>query len=278
MSGNPILAGVIGFPIQHSKSPFLHGYWLKRFRIRGHYVPFAISPENLERGLAALNQLGFSGVNVTIPHKSAVLELATSVSDLAARIGAANTLTFDGRGGFHADNTDCYGFLKNVCDAAPEWSAEERPALVVGAGGASRAIVAGLVTEGCTEIRVANRTRSRAEDLRRHFGDSVVVVDWQDLSSATENTGLIINTTSLGMNGGPELTIDLVKAPSDVVVTDIVYTPLNTPFLRLARSRGLKTVDGLGMLLHQAVPGFERWFGKTPTVDEELRQIILDLS
>lgn len=275
MSEAPLLAGVIGWPIGHSRSPALHGHWLARYGIRGHYVPMAVAPDNLAEALAVLPKLGFRGVNVTIPHKETVLAQADEVTERAARIGAANTLTFLPLGGFRADNTDGAGFIANLRQARPEWRPEEGPALVLGAGGAARAIVQTLADAGAPEIRLANRTRVRAEALAASAGDVVRVVGWNEAEAAMEGATTIVNTTSLGMEGQPPLEIGFDAAPRDALATDIVYQPLVTPFLQRAAEAGLATVDGLGMLLHQAVPGFETWFGRRPEVDDELRAAVL---
>ena len=271
----PPLAGVIGWPIGHSKSPVLHGHWLKRYGINGHYVPIGLRPENFEDGLRSLMALGFKGVNVTIPYKENVLSIATSVSDRAALIGAANTLIFRENGGIRADNTDGYGFIANIRQHAPDWDATAGAALVLGAGGASRAIVSSLLQEGAEEVRIANRTRHRADILKDQFGAKVVVVDWARINDATDGVGTLVNTTSLGMEGQPPLKIRLSGLPKSALVTDLVYAPLKTELLQSAEEFGLQTVDGLGMLLHQAVPGFEAWFDHRPTVDDDLRAAVL---
>jgi len=275
MSAAPRLAGVIGWPIGHSRSPALHGHWLRRYGIAGHYVPVAVAPDRLEDSLRALALLGFRGCNATIPHKEAALALAAEASATARRIGAANTLTFRPDGSVFADNTDAYGFLANLRQAAPGWRAGAGPALVLGAGGAARAVVAGLIDAGVSELRLANRTRARAEELAAHFGAAVAVVDWARAEDAAEGVATIVNTTSLGMAGQPPLELRLNAAPETALATDLVYQPLVTPFLALAAARGLATVDGLGMLLHQAAPGFEAWFGVAPEVDGELRAAVL---
>ena len=276
MSGvGPPLAGVLGWPIGHSRSPRLHGHWLRRHRIPGHYVPMSVAPDDLAEALRALPRLGFVGVNVTIPHKEQALALATTVSEEAARIGAANTLTFLDGGGVHADNTDGYGFLANLRQAAPGWSALAGPALVLGAGGSARAVVAALIADGAPEVRLANRTRARAEALAAHFGPVVRVVDWAEADAAAGGAATIVNATSLGMADAAGAALTFAAAPAGAVVTDLVYRPLETAFLAAARARGLAVVDGLGMLLHQAVPGFERWFGVRPEVDADLRAAVL---
>jgi len=273
----PPLAGVIGFPIGHSKSPVLHGYWLRELGIQGYYVPLQMSQAEFVGGLRALPKLGFKGVYITLPHKIPALGLADTVTDRAALIGAANTLTFKDDGSISADNTDGYGFIQNLRQNAPEWNAGAGPALVLGAGGAARAIVSALLSEGVTELRLTNRTRGRAEMLADQFGAKIEVVDWNRASDAMYGAMTIVNATSLGMDGQPELPVVLDAAPQDAVVTDIVYTPLLTGFLAAAQNRGLTTVDGLGMLLHQGVPGFENWFGVRPDVTVGLRNAVLGL-
>lgn len=269
------LAGVIGDPISHSLSPRLHGHWLRRYGLKGHYVPLHITHANLAEALRILPEMGFVGVNITIPHKEYVLDLASTVTDRAALIGAANTLTFLGDGRIQADNTDGQGFLSNIRQKLPGWSASAGPALVLGSGGAAKAIISALISDGAPQVFVANRTRARAEGLKEQFGARVEPQDWTRIPDLVERSALIVNTTSLGMTGQPPLTIDLSRLSPPTVVTDIVYAPLETGLLQAARAAGCETVDGLGMLLHQAVPGFERWFGYTPLVDDDLRQAVL---
>lgn len=269
------LAGVIGSPVAHSKSPRLHNYWLSRYGLPGHYVPMDISQEDLPRALEMLPRLGFVGANVTIPHKETVLGLADLVTDRAALIGAANTLIFRSDGKLHADNTDGYGFIENLRQGAPGWQAASGPAAVLGAGGAARAVIASLIEVGVPEIRLANRTRARAEALRAEFGAKVQVCDWVQAGNMIEGAALVVNTTSLGMVGKPELRVPLDGLSPRAVVTDLVYAPLRTRLLDEAQKAGCVTVDGLGMLLHQAAPGFERWFGARPEVDEKTRAVVL---
>lgn len=271
----PPLAGVIGWPIAHSKSPALHGHWLRRYGINGHYIPIAVKPQDFYDAIRALPKLGFRGVNLTIPFKESILPIADTVSDRASLIGAANTISFREDGSIYADNTDGIGFLSSVQEAVSSWTARTGPALVLGAGGASRAIVSALLTSGAPEVRIANRTRQKADMLAEHFGGRLTVVDWARASDATDGAVTIVNTTALGMVDRPPLNIDLGAAPAEAVVVDIVYNPLETEFLAQARARGLIGVDGLGMLLHQAVPGFESWFGRRPEVDDALRQAVL---
>lgn len=269
------LVAVIGHPIAHSRSPALHSHWLKRYGIKGHYIPIDIAPVDLHRLIRTLPELGFVGANVTIPHKEAILQIADVVTDRAALIGAANTLIFRKDGKIHADNTDGSGFIANLRQNAPNWAPATGPALVLGAGGAARAVLAALIEVGVPEIRVTNRTRARADALRSDFGAKIHVHEWVQAPALMEDAVTVINTTSLGMIGKPELRIPLDRLNPHALVNDLVYTPLKTQFLIEAESRGAKVVDGLGMLLHQAAPGFERWFGVRPEVDEAARQAVL---
>lgn len=269
------LAGVIGSPIAHSKSPRLHAHWLRRYGIRGFYIPMDISSEDLDAAIQMLPKLGFVGVNVTIPHKEHVLTLADVVSDRAAVIGAANTLVFRADGKVQADNTDGYGFMENLHQGAPDWDPAEGPSAVIGAGGAARAVIAALLDAGVPEIRLSNRTKTRAEALRQEFGTRIAVVDWVHAGNMLEGATTVVNASSLGMAGHAELRIPLDGLEKNAVVNDLVYTPLQTKLLEYAGSIGCRTVDGLGMLLHQAAPGFERWFGMKPEVDDDLRQAVL---
>lgn len=269
------LAGVIGDPVAHSKSPVLHGHWLRRHGIRGYYVPLHVTQANLAEVFRALPRMGFRGVNVTIPHKEQALKLADTITDRAALIGAANTITFNRNGKVQADNTDGAGFIANIRQAAPGWRAADGPAIVLGAGGASRAIVSALLAEGAPKVILANRTRARAEALRDHLGARVDLLDWTRVGEALEEAATLVNATALGMEGGQPLNVDLGRLTSATLVTDLVYTPLKTQLLADAEAIGCPVVDGLGMLLHQAAPGFERWFGVKPVVDEDLRQAVL---
>jgi len=274
-TGSIPLAAVIGSPIAHSLSPRVHGYWLRKYQIPGYYIPIGLSRDHFAKGIDALVRLGFKGANVTLPFKETSLAFADVITDQAALIGAANTLTFRKDGRIQADNTDGYGFVANIRQKAPDWNARGAPAMVIGAGGASRAIISALLNEGAPEILLVNRTRSRAEMLAEHFGARISVVDWTRAPSAMAGIGTLVNTTSLGMEGEPPLNIPLDHLRKTTLVTDIVYTPLETPLLIEAKKRGCATVDGLGMLLHQAVPGFESWFGVRPEVDDALRQEVL---
>jgi shikimate dehydrogenase len=269
------LAGVIGAPVGHSRSPALHGYWLRRYGLRGHYIPMEIAQSDLKEALRTLPKLGFVGLNVTLPHKEAVLSVADIVTDRAALIGAANTLIFRKDGRIHADNTDGSGFVANMRQQAPAWQPTSGPAAVFGAGGAARAVVAALIEVGVPEIRIANRTRPRAEALRSDFGAKVVVHDWVQAGNMLDGAMTVVNTTSLGMTGKPEFRVPLDALHPQAVVNDLVYAPLKTQFLIEAEAVGSTIVDGLGMLLHQAAPGFERWFGVRPEVDDATRKAVL---
>ncbi len=264
-------ACVIGWPVEHSRSPLIHRYWLKQYGIDGAYEKEAVRPEDLARFLGSLEDNGYAGANVTLPHKEAALQMAAVADEAARAIGAANTLWLDEAGRLNAGNTDAYGFVTNLDEEAADWNKGDRPAMVLGAGGAARAILHGLLTEGATRILLANRTMFRAEALASAFGPAVAVVDWRDRDRALSGCGLLVNATSLGMTGKDPLDLDLSALPADAVVADIVYSPLKTDLLAAARARGNRTVDGLGMLLHQAVPGFERWFGVRPAVTPALR-------
>lgn len=269
------LVAVLGSPVAHSKSPLLHGFWLKQFGIQGHYVPIDVMAADLEQVLQTLPKMGFVGANVTLPHKEKILSIADQISDRAALIGAANTLVFQPDGKLYADNTDGYGFIENIRQHAPDWQAKDGPALVLGAGGAARAIVSALLEAGAPEVRISNRTRARADQIKSDFGGRVGVVDWVKAGAEIEYAHTLVNTTSLGMTGKSALTISLDKLNPETLVTDIVYSPLETELLRAARSKGCRVVDGLGMLIHQAVPGFQRWFGQKPVVDQAIRDILL---
>lgn len=269
------LAGVIGCPIAHSRSPQLHRHWLSTYEVAGHYMPMHVEPEDLKSVVRMMPRMGFVGANVTIPHKQAIMEIADKVTDRAKLMGAANTLIFREDGEIIADNTDGYGFITNLHDGAPNWNPGSGPATVFGAGGASRAVVASLVEAGVPEIRLTNRTRDRAEELAQTFGKKIKVIDWVQAGNIIEDATLVVNTTSLGMVGQRALRVPLDGLQAGTVVTDLVYTPLKTDLLLAAEAAGCTVVDGLGMLLHQAVPGFERWFGQRPEVDEAARAAAL---
>lgn len=269
------LAGVIGHPVAHSRSPRLHKHWLKRYGIPGDYVPLHVEKDDLGQVIRTLPRMGFVGANVTIPHKVAVLQFADTISDRATLIGAANTLIFREDGRVLADNTDGYGFISSLRQGAPGWRPEDGPAVVFGAGGAARAVLSALLEAGVRTIRLANRTRPKAEALRAEFGSRIEVVDWVQAGNVLDDATTVVNTTSLGMTGQSEFRVPLDGLQRGALVTDLVYTPLRTRLLIEADAAGCLTVDGLGMLLHQAVPGFERWFGHRPEVDDAARSAVL---
>ena len=272
----PLIAGVCGDPIGQSKSPVLFGHWFRTYGIAGSYTPLLIRAHDFRQVLQALPKAGFRGVNVTLPHKAAALAAADQVSDAAREIGAANTLTFSPEGSIHADNTDGFGFIENLRAGAPQWNPAAGPVTMLGAGGAARAGIHVLLQAGAPQIRLTNRTREKAEALADHFGAFVTVVDWADRDAAMDGAATIVNTTSLGMLNQRPLEISLDAAPQTALVTDMVYNPLKTDLLRSAEARGMPTVDGLGMLLHQARPGFHRWFGREAEVTPALRNAILE--
>jgi shikimate dehydrogenase len=267
-------AFVVGYPISHSRSPLIHGFWLKELGIQGSYERIAVEPATFETFVATLAEQGFAGGNVTVPHKEAAFRLASVDDPVARDLEAANTLWFEGSQ-LKGMNTDVAGFLANLDQEAPGWSDGMKQAVVLGAGGASRAILYGLLQRGAERILLVNRTLERAEALARHFGSKVTALAWDRAETALQGADLLVNTTSLGMKGQPPLDLDLSRLPKSALVTDIVYVPLETPLLAAARQAGLATVDGLGMLLHQAVPGFERWFGARPEVTPQLRALVL---
>ncbi len=267
-------ACVIGWPVAHSRSPVIHRYWLKLYGVDGAYEMEAVRPEEIGDFLYSLGQRGYEGANVTLPHKEAALAAADRPDAAATAIGAANTLWLDDKGLLHASNTDAYGFMTHLSAEAPDWNKGKRPVMVLGAGGAARAILHGLLEAGASKILLANRTVDRAKALAQSFGSRVSLVPWGDRNRALAGCGLLVNATSLGMTGKPPLDLDLSALPLDATVADIVYSPLQTPLLAAAKARGNRTVDGLGMLLHQAVPGFERWFGVRPEVTPELRAYV----
>jgi shikimate dehydrogenase len=273
LSGKARVAGLIGWPVSHSRSPRLHGYWLAEHGIDGAYVPLPVAPEKLEPAVRGLAAAGLAGVNVTIPHKQAVLLLCDRVDDTARRIGAVNLLVF-GEDGIAGSNTDSFGFMANLKAAAPAWNAAA-PAVLLGAGGGARAVAVGLIDAGVPELRLANRNRARAEQLAAELGGAVTVLAWEERAAALAGAGLVVNSTSLGMGGQPPLDLALDDLPGDAVVADLVYSPLETALLAAARARGCVGVDGLGMLLHQARPCFAAWFGPDPQVTEDLRVFVL---
>ncbi|MEE8202166.1 MAG: shikimate dehydrogenase [Alphaproteobacteria bacterium] len=275
VSGAARLAGVMGWPVAHSRSPRVHGFWLERYGVDGAYVPLPVAPEKLADSLRALPGLGFAGVNLTVPHKETALAAVDALADGARRIGAVNMVTVDDTGGLVGDNSDAFGFIENLRQGAPGWSAAAGPAVVLGAGGAARAVCVALADAGVAEIRVVNRTAARAEALAGDLDGSLVVCSWNERNDVLAGAALLVNATTLGMTGAPALAIDLAGLAADAVVNDIVYVPLETPLLAAARAAGRRAVDGLGMLLHQARPGFAAWFGVEPEVTPELRTFVL---
>ncbi len=310
-TGKAKIAGVMGWPVAHSLSPILHEFWLKKYNIDGAYIPLAVAPENLEQALRSLGLMGFRGCNVTVPHKEKAFLLVDRVDEFAASIGAVNTIVVEADGTLSGSNTDAYGFMENIRQSAPELQVKK--ALVIGAGGAARAVVAGLASAGLKHLQILNRTYEKAfdlsEKLQKIFPNILIdIIKWEDelplplgegwgegsrqakkdfvfggiphppLSQGEREFApdLIVNTTSLGMKGQPPLELNLQNLPLNCFVTDIVYNPLETPLLTQAKKAGLPTIDGLGMLLHQAVPGFAAWFGQTPEVTPELREKVLE--
>jgi shikimate dehydrogenase len=266
-------ACVIGWPIEHSRSPAIHGYWLKHYRIDGAYTKEAVPPEALDVFLRSLADKGFAGCNVTVPHKEAAFAIADEKDASARAVGAANTLWLeDGR--LHAANTDTYGYMTYLSLRAPGWQQRDAPVSILGAGGAARAIAFGFLEAGVGEIRLFNRTPERSEALARLFGARINVCNWSERSALSRDSAVFVNTTSLGLKGEGTLGIDFAGFHPGCVVSDIVYVPLVTGLIKDAQAQGLRTVDGLGMLLHQAVPGFEKWFGKRPEVTDELYALI----
>jgi shikimate dehydrogenase len=275
ITGAAKLAGIIGWPVAHSRSPALHGYWLRHYGIDGAYVPMAVKPENLRRALQTLPLLGFAGCNLTIPHKEEALRAVDSYEPSAKRAGGVNTIVIDARGQIIGSSTDGYGFIAALRASAPSFDPSQAPSVVLGAGGAARAIVAALLDHGAREVRLVNRTPERAAKLAKELGGEVRGVLWEKRAEALVGAGLLVNATSLGMEGQPALELPLDALPTEAIVNDIVYVPLETPLLAAARARGNLCVDGLGMLLHQAAPGFEVWFGVKPEIGDGLRQAIL---
>jgi shikimate dehydrogenase len=269
-----VLAGVMGWPIAHSRSPRIHNHWFAEHGVNGVYVPLAVEPGKLEAALRALPALGFSGCNLTIPHKEAALPFLDRVDPAAARIGAVNCVVVGKDGGLTGKNYDGYGFVASLQEGAPNWKADDGACVIIGAGGGARAIVSGLIDAGATEIRLFNRTLARAQKLVADFGPPVAVYPWDNRAEALAGAGLLVNTTSQGMVGQEPLDLPLAALPATAVVADIVYAPLETPLLAEARRRGATPVDGLGMLLHQARPAFRDWTGVMPSVTPELRRLI----
>jgi shikimate dehydrogenase len=265
-------ACIIGWPVEHSRSPLIHNYWLKTYGIAGEYRSEAVPPDQFEGFVQSLAARDYVGANVTVPHKEKALAYALP-DDCAQAVGAANTLWI-AEGFLHATNTDVEGFLNNLDACAPQWHRDLSNVVVLGAGGAARAVVYALLTRGVERITVVNRTAHRAEVLRQRFLERLQIAPWEELNDRLGDAALFVNTTTLGMAGQPELDADIGRLPSHAIVADLVYVPLLTPLIGTARARGLRTADGLGMLLHQAVRGFELWFGRKPAVTAELRAVV----
>ncbi len=281
ISGKAKVAGVMGWPIGHSRSPRLHGFWLRQYGIDGAYVPLAVAPERAEQAIRALPALGFRGCNVTVPLKEIAFRTVDRLDETARRMGAVNTIVVGDDGALEGGNTDGFGFIENLRAEQPDWTAESGPAVVIGAGGAARAVVVALLDAGAPEVRLVNRTRSRAEELVADLAavglsGGVTVVDWVSRETALDGAALLVNTTTQGMAGQPALDLALRALPVTAVVNDIVYVPLETPLLAEARARGNPVAGGVGMLLHQARPGFKAWFGVEPQVTAELSRFVLE--
>ena len=270
-----LLAGVIGDPILHSKSPILHRFWLNQNNINGHYIPLKVSKIDLELVLKTLPKMGFSGVNVTVPHKESVLKIANEITQSASQIGSANTLTFLPCGGFKADNTDGYGFLKNLEENESMWDPLNAKVFIIGAGGASRAVISALLNSGVSKIVITNRTHERANELKEYFDRKIDVIKWNEKEQFLGEINTLVNTTTLGMLGCENLDLSLSSINKGTIVLDLVYNPIKTTLLQNAEKQGCKIIDGLGMLLHQATPGFKEWFGVEPKITNEIRKRIL---
>lgn len=276
-----IKAGVIGHPIAHSKSPFIHKYWLKKYNIMGEYLRYDIAPDEFQYGVSRLVNLGLRGFNVTIPYKEKIMDLCRTHSPIALKIGAANTVTINDQGMLHADSTDGFGYMSNISAHLPHFSFMGKTVLILGAGGAARAIIGALIESNTAKIMIANRTMARAQAMACEFSErymsetNLVPLAWFEIHDILGQCDAVINTTSLGMSGQPPLEIDLKLLDCHAIVSDIVYAPLETDILKQAKTLGLQSVTGIGMLLHQARPGFERWFGVDPEVDNDLERIVL---
>lgn len=269
------MAGVMGWPVAHSRSPIIHNHWIKQYGLSGAYGLFPVQPNQVETAVRGLQALGLAGCNITIPHKVDAMQYMDWVEPLALRMGAINTIVVQADGALHGFNNDGYGYLQSLREAKPTWQADTGPAVVLGAGGAARAIVVSLIDAGATEIRVLNRTLSKAEELAEEFGQVITAYDWSERADALNNAALLVNTTSQGMQGENALDINLDQLPKSALVSDAIYVPLETPLLAQARLRGNTTVNGLGMLLHQARPAFKAWFGVMPEVSPELKNAVI---
>jgi shikimate dehydrogenase len=259
-----VLAGVMGWPVAHTRSPAIHNHWIAQYGLKGAYVQLPVQPQNLEAAICGLPALGFAGCNITVPHKVNAMQLMDTLHPAARRVAAINTVVVQADGSLLGMNNDGYGYIQSLRDAQPDWRGDAGPALVMGAGGAARAIVVALLDEGVPEVRLCNRTQEKAQALKDAFGDRVTVVPWADRNSAMAGVRLLVNTTTQGMHGQPALDVALDDLPAEALVSDAIYIPLETPLLAAARQRGHQTVNGLGMLLNQARPAFQAWFGVQP--------------
>jgi shikimate dehydrogenase len=269
-----LLAGLMGWPVMHSRSPQLHNYWLAQHGLTGSYLPLAIKPEGLRAALRALPALGFSGCNLTIPHKQAALAIVDRIDPLAKRVGAVNCVVVAPDGSLEGRNTDAFGFIESVREAQQDWRADAGPVVVIGAGGGARAVLVGLIDQGAREIRLINRTPGRAATLAQELGNPIKPLDWTQRHAALDGAAMLINTTNQGMLGEPPLDLSLDRLPTSALVCDIIYIPRETPLLAAARKRGNPAVNGLGMLIHQARPAFQAWFGIMPEATPELRALV----
>ena len=269
------LAGVMGMPVFQSRSPILHNYWIKKYNVKGAYGHFPVQIENVEAAVRGLSALGIAGCNITQPHKLMAMKLMDQLSPMAQRIGAINCIVVQPDGSLHGFNNDGFGYIQSLKDAKPTWRADDGPIVVLGSGGAARAVVISLLDEGAKEIRLINRTRTKADELASVDPSVVKTYEWANRHAALEGAAMLVNTTNQGMYGQPPLEISLDALPKSAMVSDLIYIPLETPLLTAARERGHLTVNGLGMLLNQAIPAFEAWFGVKPDITDELRQAVL---
>lgn len=276
MNNTFTMAGVMGWPAAHSRSPAIHNHWIRQYNLNGAYGLFPVNPNDLEAAIRGIQALRLAGSNITIPHKVEAMKFMDWVDPLAQRMGAINTIVVQADGALHGFNNDGFGFLESLREAQPSWHAAAGPTVILGAGGAARAIVVSLIDAGATEIRLLNRTRSKADELAEEFGAPVAAFNWSERREALAGAALLINTTNQGMHGQPALDIELTQLPTSALVSDAIYIPLETSLLAAARLRGNTTVNGLGMLLHQARPAFRAWFGVMPEVTPELHQAIIE--
>ncbi len=275
MDNKFVMAGVMGWPVTHSRSPVIHNHWIRQYGLNGTYGLFPVEPQNIDDAIRGLKALGLAGCNITIPHKVEAMKRMDWVDPLAQRMGAINTIVVQADGALHGYNNDGFGFIQSLRDDKPDWRADAGPITVLGAGGAARAIVLSLIDEGASEIRLINRTRVKADALAQEFGQVVTAYDWSERHDALAGCALLINTTNQGMHGQPDLDLQLDQLPTSALVADAIYIPLETALLAQARQRGNTGVNGLGMLLNQARPAFKAWFGVMPEITPELRQAII---